>query len=494
MVAQALTPYLVRSLLKRNIWYQNQSFMATNTGFRVERDTFGELKVPSDRYYGAQTARSLQYFKIGGIEERMPLPVIYALGLLKKAAASVNNEYGILEKRLQEAICKAADEVIEGKLDDHFPLVVWQTGSGTQTNMNVNEVIANRGIELLGGELGSKTPVHPNDHVNMSQSSNDTFPTAMHISVAIEINKNLLPALRLLKESLEKKAKEFDDIIKIGRTHTQDAVPLSLGQEFSGYVTQVANGISRVQGTLPHLYELAAGGTAVGTGLNTRKGFDEKVASKLKELTGLPFVTAPNKFEALAAHDALIEVHGALNVVAASLMKIANDIRFLGSGPRSGLGELILPANEPGSSIMPGKVNPTQCEALTMIAAQVFGNQVAVTVGGSNGHFELNVFKPMMVRNVLQSVRLLTDGSLSFTKNLVDGIEPNRANIERLLRQSLMLVTALNPHIGYDNAARIAKQAHQKGTTLRDEAIASGLLTAEQFDQWVIPEEMLSPK
>ncbi|VDN50720.1 unnamed protein product [Dracunculus medinensis] len=464
-----------------------------STKFRKERDTFGEIEVAADRYYGAQTARSMMNFKIGGPEERMPLPVIHAFGILKKAAALVNKEFG-LETKLADAISKAADEVIEGKLDDHFPLVVWQTGSGTQSNMNVNEVISNRAIELLGGELGSKKPVHPNDHVNMSQSSNDTYPTAMHIAVAREINGRLLPALIQLRDSLAKKSKEFEKIIKIGRTHTQDAVPLTLGQEFSGYVQQMENGIERVKGTLPRLYMLAAGGTAVGTGLNTRIGFAEKVAKKVSELTNLPFVTAPNKFEALAAHDAMVEVHGALNTVATSLMKIANDIRFLGSGPRCGLGELSLPENEPGSSIMPGKVNPTQCEAITMVAAQVFGNQVAVTVGGSNGHFELNVFKPMIVRNVLHSTRLIADSCVSFSINCVDGIQANMANIEKILRESLMLVTALNPHIGYDNAAKIAKTAHKNGTTLKEEAVNLGILTAEQFDQWVKPENMLAPK
>uniref|UniRef100_A0AC35TM68 Fumarate hydratase n=1 Tax=Rhabditophanes sp. KR3021 TaxID=114890 RepID=A0AC35TM68_9BILA len=465
----------------------------SSAGFRLEKDTFGELKVPSDKYYGAQTARSMINFKIGGPEERMPLPVIHAFGYLKKAAAIVNTQFG-LDKKLSDAISQAADEVIAGKLDDHFPLVTWQTGSGTQSNMNVNEVISNRAIELLGGELGSKTPVHPNDHVNKSQSSNDTFPTAMHIAAAIEINHRLLPSLELLKESLDKKAKEFAKIIKIGRTHTQDAVPLTLGQEFSAYVTQIENGIKRVKVTLPHLYQLAAGGTAVGTGLNTRIGFAEDVATTVSKLTGLPFETAPNKFEALAAHDALVEVHGALNVVAVSLMKIANDIRFLGSGPRCGLGELSLPENEPGSSIMPGKVNPTQCESLTMIACQVFGNQVAVTVGGSNGHFELNVFKPLMIKNVLQSIRLLGDGSVSFAKNCVDGIVANEDNINKILNESLMLVTALNEHIGYDNAAKIAKTAHKNGTTLKEEAVKLGILTEEQFKKWVRPEDMLAPK
>ncbi|KAI1729091.1 lyase domain-containing protein [Ditylenchus destructor] len=461
--------------------------------FRVERDTFGEIQVPGDRYYGAQTARSMQNFKIGGPEERMPLPVIHAFGHLKKAAALVNQEYG-LNDNVVKAISQAADDVISGKLDEHFPLVIWQTGSGTQSNMNVNEVISNRAIEILGGKLGSKDPVHPNDHVNMSQSSNDTFPTAMHVSVAIEINNRLLPAMKSLQTALDAKAKEFADIIKIGRTHTQDAVPLTLGQEFSAYVTQVSNGIARIEGTLPRLYELAAGGTAVGTGLNTRVGFAEKVASKLAELTSIPFVTAPNKFEALAAHDALVEVHGALNTIAVSFMKIANDIRFLGSGPRCGLGELSLPENEPGSSIMPGKVNPTQCEALTMVCAQVFGNQVAVTIGGANGHFELNVFKPLMVRNVLQSIRLLADGAVSFKDNCVVGIVANKKHIEKLLYDSLMLVTALNPHIGYDNAAKIAKTAHKNGTTLREEAINLGILTGEQFDKFVRPEDMLAPK
>merc|ERR1711988_1897268 len=408
--------------------------------------------------------------------------------------AEVNKEYG-LDPVIADAISKAADEVISGELyDDHFPLVIWQTGSGTQSNMNTNEVISNRAIELLGGELGSKKPVHPNDHVNKSQSSNDTYPTAMHIAAAIEINEVLLPGIRKLHDALDAKAKEFDDIIKIGRTHTQDATPLTLGQEFSGYVQQLAFGIDRVQATLPRLYMLAAGGTAVGTGLNTRIGFAEKVAAKVSELTGLPFVTAPNKFEALASHDAMVEVSGACNVLACSIMKIANDIRFLGSGPRCGLGELSLPENEPGSSIMPGKVNPTQCEAITMVAAQVMGNHVAVTVGGSNGHFELNVFKPMMVANVLRSIRLLGDGCVASTDKCVDGITVNRDRVDKLLHESLMLVTALNPHIGYDKAAAIAKTAHKNGTTLKQEAIALGHLTEEQFNEWVKPEEMLGPK
>ncbi|KAF8788712.1 Fumarate hydratase like protein [Argiope bruennichi] len=439
---------------------------------RKEYDTFGELNVPADKYYGAQTMRSMLNFNIGGESERMPQPVIKAF----------------------DAICQAADEVIDGKLKDHFPLVIWQTGSGTQTNMNVNEVIANRAIEILGGQLGSKDPVHPNDHVNKSQSSNDTYPTAMHIAVAMEVDLILLPALRKLHDALKSKQNEFADIVKIGRTHTQDAVPLSLGQEFSGYTTQIEYGIQRIKDTLPRVYYLAIGGTAVGTGLNTRIGFAEKVAAKVSEYTGLPFVSAPNKFEALAAHDAMVEISGALNVVACSLMKIANDIRFLGSGPRCGLGELILPENEPGSSIMPGKVNPTQCEAITMVAAQIMGNHVATTIGGSNGHFELNVFKPMMVANVLRSIRLMADSSVSFTDNCVKGILPNRERIEKLMNESLMLVTALNPHIGYDKAAKIAKTAHKEGTTLKEAAIKLGYLTSDQFDKWVQPGDMLGPK
>jgi len=463
--------------------------------YRIEADTFGELKVPAEKYYGAQTLRSVMNFPIGDrASERMPLPVIKAFGVLKKAAAEVNKEYG-LDPVIAEAISKAADEVISGELyDDHFPLVIWQTGSGTQSNMNTNEVISNRAIELLGGELGSKTPVHPNDHVNKSQSSNDTYPTAMHIATAVEIHSVLIPGLKKLADALEAKAQEFSDIIKIGRTHTQDATPLTLGQEFGGYVAQMRMGIERIEATLPRLYLLAAGGTAVGTGLNTRIGFAEKVAEKVSDLTGLPFVTAPNKFEALASHDAMVEVSGACNVVACSIMKIANDIRFLGSGPRCGLGELSLPENEPGSSIMPGKVNPTQCEAITMVAAQVMGNHVAVTVGGSNGHFELNVFKPMMVANVLRSIRLLGDSCVAFTDNCVVGIEANREYITKLMNESLMLVTALNPHIGYDKAAKIAKTAHKNGTTLLQEALNLGYLTEEQFKEWVRPEDMLGPK
>ncbi|KDQ19923.1 hypothetical protein BOTBODRAFT_51294 [Botryobasidium botryosum FD-172 SS1] len=460
--------------------------------YRTERDTFGDLKVPSDRYWGAQTQRSLQNFDIGGPAERLPPPLIKAFGVLKKAASQVNVTYG-MDPKVGEAIGKAADEVISGKLIDHFPLVVFQTGSGTQSNMNVNEVISNRAIEMLGGELGSKKPVHPNDHVNMSQSSNDTFPTAMHVAAVTEINASLLPALIELRDALDAKAKAFDKIIKIGRTHLQDATPLTLGQEFSGYVQQVSNGIDRIKDVLPRLSLLAQGGTAVGTGLNTKKGFDVKVAAAISEITGYEFKTAPNKFEALAAHDALVETHGALNVIACSLMKIANDIRYLGSGPRCGLGELSLPENEPGSSIMPGKVNPTQCEALTMVAAQIIGNQTTVSVAGSMGQFELNVFKPVIIKNVLQSIRLLADGSRSFTKNCVVGIEANEKRIGQLLNESLMLATILNSHLGYDNVAKCAKKAHKEGTTLKEATVALGLLTPEEFDEKVRPELMLYP-
>ncbi|PWN49492.1 fumarate hydratase [Violaceomyces palustris] len=460
--------------------------------FRKERDTFGDLQVPADRYWGAQTQRSLQNFDIGGPQERMPQPLIEAFGVLKKAAAHVNKTYG-LDPKVADAISKAADEVISGKLHDHFPLVVFQTGSGTQTNMNVNEVISNRAIEMLGGELGSKKPVHPNDHVNMSQSSNDTFPTAMHVASVLQITRSLIPALEELKEALDKKRAEFDDIIKIGRTHLQDATPLTLGQEFSGYVKQVENGIDRVKGVIPRLSLLAQGGTAVGTGLNTYKGFDVKVAKEISEITGVHFETAPNKFEALAAHDAIVEASGALNVVAVSFMKIANDIRYLGSGPRCGLGELSLPENEPGSSIMPGKVNPTQCEALTMVAAQVMGNNTTISVAGSYGQFELNVFKPVLVKNLLQSIRLLADGARSFTKNCVVGIEANRQTIGKILNESLMLATILNSHLGYDNVAAAAKKAHKEGLTLKEATVQLGLLTPEEFDQKVRPELMLGP-
>ncbi|KDE09103.1 fumarate hydratase, variant [Microbotryum lychnidis-dioicae p1A1 Lamole] len=460
---------------------------------RVEKDTFGDLQVPADKYYGAQTQRSVQNFDIGGPSERMPAPLIKAFAVLKRAAAEVNMTYG-LDKTVGDAIKKAADEVIEGKIgQEHFPLVVFQTGSGTQTNMNVNEVISNRAIEMLGGELGSKKPVHPNDHVNMSQSSNDTFPTAMHVSAVVEISNRLLPALQELHDEMLKKQKSFEHIIKIGRTHLQDATPLTLGQEFSGYVQQLANGIERVKGVLPRLSMLAQGGTAVGTGLNTRKGFDTKVAAEIAKITGLPFETAPNKFEALAAHDAIVEASGALNVLACSFMKIANDIRYLGSGPRCGLGELSLPENEPGSSIMPGKVNPTQCEALTMVAAQVMGNNMTISVAGSNGQFELNVFKPVLIKNLLQSIRLLADGARSFTKNCVVGIEANEDRINKLLNESLMLATILNSTLGYDNVAKCAKKAHKEGTTLKEATLALGFLDSAKFDELVRPELMLYP-
>jgi len=459
--------------------------------YRVEKDTMGEMKVPADRYYGCQTARSLENFKIGG--ERMPRELIRALGTLKKAAAVVNERMGLLDLKLAAAICEAADEVISGKLDDHFPLVIWQTGSGTQTNMNANEVISNRAIEMLGGELGSKKPVHPNDHVNMSQSSNDTFPTAMSIAAVEQLERRLIPALQLLHTALDKKARAFKDIIKIGRTHLMDATPLTLGQEFSGYAQQVANGIERVRQTLPFLSELAIGGTAVGTGLNTKKGYAEAMAETISRLTGLPFTSAPSKFEALAAHDAMVMTHGALKTLAASLMKIANDVRWLGSGPRCGLGELQLPENEPGSSIMPGKVNPTQSEAMTMVAVQVMGNDVTVNFAGASGNFELNVFKPVIIYNLLQSIRLLADAADSFREHCVDGIIANEKRIREHLNNSLMLVTALNRRIGYDNAAKIAKAAHANGTTLKEEAVKSGLLNAEEFDEEVDPSKMIGP-
>ncbi len=466
--------------------------MTTCDATRVETDTMGEVEVPADRYWGAQTQRSLQNFRIGG--ERMPPGLIRALGLQKKAAALANLALAKLDPKIVEAIARAADEVIDGRLLDHFPLVVWQTGSGTQTNMNANEVISNRAIELLGGTVGSKKPVHPNDHVNYGQSSNDSFPTAMHIAAAEEVNRRLLPALRHLQGALARKAAEFADIVKIGRTHLQDATPITLGQEFSGYAKQVEYGIARIEGALPRVYELAQGGTAVGTGLNAAQGFAEQFAREVSKLTGLPFVTAPNKFEALAAHDALVELSGALNTLAVSLMKIGNDIRLLGSGPRCGFGEIHLPENEPGSSIMPGKVNPTQAEAITMVAAQVMGNHVTVTIAGATGHFELNVFKPVIIFNVLQSVRLLGDAAESFADNCVVGIEANRERIDRLLHESLMLVTSLNPHIGYDRAAKVAKKAHAEGTTLKHAAMELGFLTEEEFDRWVRPESMLGPR
>jgi fumarate hydratase class II len=458
---------------------------------RTETDTFGPIEVPADRYWGAQTERSLENFKIGG--ERMPKPIVRAFGIVKRAAAEANADMGLLDGKLSKAIVAAAQEVMEGKLDDHFPLVVWQTGSGTQSNMNANEVIGNRAIEMLGGTMGSKKPVHPNDHVNMSQSSNDSYPTAMHIAAAETIVHWLIPALEHLHEALARKAKDFDSIIKIGRTHTQDATPLTLGQEFSGYAAQIHTGISRMKPVLAELYLLAQGGTAVGTGLNAKKGFAEAFAKKVAAITGLPFVTAPNKFEVMAAHDAYVFAHGALNSIATALFKIANDIRLLASGPRSGLGELSLPENEPGSSIMPGKVNPTQSEALTMVCCQVIGNGTAVTMAGSQGHFELNVYKPVMAYALLQSVRLLADASRSFTDNCVVGIVANEKRIAELMKMSLMLVTALAPKIGYDKAAQVAKTAHKNGTTLKEEALRLGFVTEKEFDELVRPEKMIGP-
>ena len=456
---------------------------------RIETDSMGPIAVRADRYWGAQTERSLHHFAIG--DDRMPIAVVHALGLLKKAAAAVNRELELLDARRAELIARAADEVVAGKLDAHFPLSVWQTGSGTQTNMNVNEVIANRAIELAEGKLGSKDPVHPNDHVNMSQSSNDTFPTAMHVAAALEITRRLVPSVQALRDALAAKAREFAGIVKIGRTHLQDAVPLTLGQEFSGYVAQLDGALARIDATLPGLLALAIGGTAVGTGLNAPIGFGDAVARKLAELTGLPFVSAPNKFAALAAHDDLVMASGALRTLAVALMKIANDLRWLGSGPRSGLGELALPENEPGSSIMPGKVNPTQAEALTMVVVQVMGNDTAIALAGSQGNFELNVFKPVIIFNFLHSAELLTDACARFREFCVDGIQANRVRIAELVGRSLMLVTALAPHIGYDRAAAIAKKAHAEGLTLRDAALASGHVTAEQYDRWVRPEDMV---
>lgn len=466
----------------------------TQEEYRIEKDTMGEVQVPVSSYYGAQTARSISNFKIAAGKDTMPIEVVRAFGVLKKAAALTNCKLGILKQETADLISQAADEVIAGKLDSHFPLVVWQTGSGTQSNMNVNEVISNRAIEIAGGELGSKTPVHPNDDVNKSQSSNDTFPTAMHIAAATFTLTRLVPAISKLRDALNAKAVAFENIVKIGRTHLMDATPLTLGQEFSGYTQQLTKALGRIDAVLPDLMELALGGTAVGTGLNSHPDFAVEVAKSISDITGFKFVTAPNKFESLAAHDAIVMAHGALKTTAVSLMKIANDIRLLGSGPRCGIGELNLPENEPGSSIMPGKVNPTQCEAMTMVCAQVLGNDVAINVGGATGHFELNVFKPMMIFNYLNSARLLADASESFTENCVIGIEANEANCKKNLENSLMLVTALNTHIGYDKAAAIAKNAHKKGLTLRQSAIELGHLNDQQFTDWVKAEEMIGPK
>jgi fumarate hydratase class II len=478
---------LGRAMATSSIKTSNESSETT----RIETDSFGPIAVAADRLWGAQTERSRRNFRIG--EERIPLPLIRALAIIKRAAAETNHALGSLDQRRSRAIVRAAQEVIDGELDDHFPLVVWQTGSGTQTNMNVNEVIAARANELLGGRRGEKAPVHPNDHVNMSQSSNDSVPTAMHIAGAVEITQHLLPALAHLGEALERKSAEFAGIVKIGRTHTQDATPLTLGQEFSGYAAQVSSGRARVGDALRHLYPLAQGGTAVGTGLNTKPRFAKLVAKRIATLTGLPFVSAPNKFEALASHDAIVFVHGALASVATGLFKIANDIRLLGSGPRSGLGELILPENEPGSSIMPGKVNPTQSEAMTMVCCQVFGNNAIILVAGSQGHFELNVYKPVIAYALLQSIRLLADAAISFTDHCVAGIRANTARIRELMERSLMLVTALAPHIGYEKSAEIAKAAHRNGTTLREEALRLGYVSAAEFDRLVRPEKMIRP-
>ena len=465
---------------------------ASQTATRMESDSLGEVAVPADAYWGAQTQRSLQNFKIGG--ERMPRPVVRALGIQKLAAARANIKLGALDSDLGDTICKAALEVVEGELDDQFPLVVWQTGSGTQSHMNANEVIAGRANELRTGQRGGKSPVHPNDHCNFGQSSNDTFPSVMHIAAVRLLTTETLPKLRGLHAALDEKARAFDEIIKIGRTHLMDATPLTLGQEFSGYATQVANGIARIERAIPGLHQLAQGGTAVGTGLNSADGFAQQFAREVANITGEPFVTADNKFEALAAHDAVVEMSGALNTLATSLMKVANDIRMLGSGPRCGFFELLLPANEPGSSIMPGKVNPTQAEAMTMVCAQVMGNHTTATVAGANGHFELNVFKPVLIYSLMQSAQLLGDAAESFNTNCVAGIEANTQRIEQLMRNSLMLVTALNPHIGYDQAAKVAKKAYADDTTLKDAAVELGILTAEQFDQYVRPEEMVGPQ
>jgi fumarate hydratase class II len=459
---------------------------------RVESDAFGPLVIPGDKLWGAQTERSLHNFHIGS--ERMPIEIVHALGLIKRAAAEVNRDLGSLDRRRAKAIIAVAQDIADGKLDEHFPLLVWQTGSGTQTNMNVNEVIANAANVALGGDLGAKRPVHPNDHVNMSQSSNDSIPTAMHIAAAIEIDRHLLPALTRLRAALDKKAKEFAKIVKIGRTHTMDATPLTLGQEFSGYAAQIKSAIARISLAQRELYPLAQGGTAVGTGLNSKPRFAKAIARRIAQLTRLPFVSAPNKFEHMAGHDAYVFVHGALNAAATALFKIANDIRLLGSGPRSGLGELILPSNELGSSIMPGKTNPTQSEALTMVCTRVFGNQTTVTVSGSQGHFELNVYKPVLAYCMMQSIRLIADAASSFTNNCVIGIRANESRIRELMQHSLMLVTALAPHIGYDKAAQVAKAAHANGTTLRQEAVGLGFVTGAEFDRWVRPEQMIRPR
>jgi fumarate hydratase class II len=462
------------------------------TESRTETDSLGPIEVPADRYWGAQTQRSLQHFSIGDpAADRMPMEVVRALALLKKAAAMVNTDLGLLDRKLADLIVAVAGEILDGRLDEHFPLFVWQTGSGTQTNMNVNEVISNRAIEMTGGELGSKTPIHPNDHVNMSQSSNDTFPTAMHVAAAKQLVEHVLPAVRALRDALDVKATAWADIVKIGRTHLQDAVPLTLGQELSGYVAQLDDDIERIEQTLPHLYELAIGGTAVGTGLNAPEGFGDACAAKIAEVTGLPFVSAPNKFASLAANDAIVHASGVLATLAASLMKIANDIRWLGSGPRAGIGELLLPENEPGSSIMPGKVNPTQSEAVTMVVTQVFGNDTAIKMAGSQGNFELNVFKPVMIRNLLHSARLLADVCDTFREFCVEGLEPDRERIEELVHRSLMLVTALAPKIGYDKAAEIAKKAHGEGTTLKEATLALGYLTEAEYDDSVVPEKLV---
>jgi fumarate hydratase class II len=462
------------------------------TESRTETDSLGAIEVPTDRYWGAQTQRSLHHFSIGDPgADRMPMEVVRALALLKKAAAMVNADRGLLDRQVADLIVAAADEILDGALDDHFPLFVWQTGSGTQTNMNVNEVIANRAIEMAGGELGSKVPVHPNDHVNMSQSSNDTFPTAMHIAAADQLLHRVLPAVRALRDALDAKAAAWANIVKIGRTHLQDAVPLTLGKEFSGYAAQLDDDLERIEHTLPHLYELAIGGTAVGTGLNAPEGFGDDCAARISELTGLPFLRAPNLFAALASNDAIVHASGALATLAASLMKIANDVRWLGSGPRAGIGELLLPENEPGSSIMPGKVNPTQSEAMSMVVTQVFGNDTAIKIAGSQGNFELNVFKPVMIRNLLHSARLLADVCGTFREFCVEGLEPNRERIEELVHRSLMLVTALAPKIGYDKAAEIAKKAHREATTLKESALALGYLTEAEYDDIVVPEKMV---